>query len=90
LVSLKLFYKSKICSILWGWLVHIFYYIYIVVSSIDSYETAAAKEIQIYMSESENDEDILRRGKRLKVDNKKNTQSLDFNNDSECNNFITS
>lgn len=41
------------------------------------------------MSESENDEDILRRGKRLKVDNKKNTQTLDFNNDSECYNFIT-
>lgn len=39
------------------------------------------------MSESENDEDILRRGKRLKVDNKKNTQSLDFD-DSKCNNFI--
>jgi len=34
------------------------------------------------MSESENDEEILRRGKRLKVDNKKYTQSLDFN-DSE-------
>jgi len=39
------------------------------------------------MSESENDEDILRRGKRLKIDNKKNTQLLDFN-DSEYNNFI--
>lgn len=41
------------------------------------------------MSESENDEDISRRGKRLKVDNKKNTRSLDINNDSECNNCIT-
>jgi len=41
------------------------------------------------MSESENDEDILRRGKRLKVDHKKNTQLLDINNDSECNNCIT-
>ncbi|XP_060846464.1 uncharacterized protein LOC132926144 [Rhopalosiphum padi] len=53
-----------------------------IIGTFDSYETAAAKEIQIYMSESDNDEDILRRGKRLKVDNTKNTQSLDFNNDS--------
>lgn len=42
------------------------------------------------MSESENYEDSLRRrGKRLKVDNKKYTQSWDFNNDSECYSFIT-
>ncbi|KAF0752401.1 DUF4806 domain-containing protein, partial [Aphis craccivora] len=32
-----------------------------------------------YTSEFENNEDILRRGKRLKIDNKKNTRLLDFN-----------
>ncbi|XP_060872462.1 uncharacterized protein LOC132946468 [Metopolophium dirhodum] len=53
-----------------------------IIGTFDSYETSAAKEIQIYMSESENDEDILRQGKRLKVDNKKNTQPLDLYNDS--------
>ncbi|KAL5246206.1 hypothetical protein ACI65C_013614 [Semiaphis heraclei] len=55
-----------------------------IIETFDSYETAAAKEIQIFMSESENYEDSLRRrGKRLKVDNKKYTQSWDFNNDSD-------
>ncbi|XP_029348276.1 uncharacterized protein LOC107885865 [Acyrthosiphon pisum] len=53
-----------------------------IIDKFDSYETAAAKEIEIFMSESENDEEMLRRGKRLKVDNKKYTQSFDFNDSS--------
>ncbi|KAL4100725.1 hypothetical protein QTP88_020759 [Uroleucon formosanum] len=40
-----------------------------IIERFDSYETAAAKEIEIFMPESENDKQILRRGKRLKFYN---------------------
>lgn len=60
---------------------YILYYIYIVIHSIDSYEFADAKEVQIFLSKSENDEGNLGRGKRLKVDSKKYTLTLDFDND---------
>lgn len=48
---------------------------------IESYEEAAAKEVEIFMSESECD-DNLGRGKRLKLTNAKFTESCSYENDS--------